>query len=361
MKTKNVLIGVLLTAALAGCGHKEVGVSAESSQSTGFRGEFSQADTKSESTSQSSKSTTKQQVLTSIATSANTSWDYMAGTYYPTLPQADVKKYQGAIDYKNKMEDAEFAWLNGPGYNHLGAGGNPIDGSIFKDDAGLKSYSMAMAVPKQYDDWFEPWDTIIRQYKGGDVSAGATFLLRRLALDIFIMGIETKPAWPDYGSKLTMEQGMILYINRQARAINFANLLADEIARTMPTRFKNPSDFRHDFLEAMVKIPDADYYAMFKQAADGAGKITVKGLSIKTGGDTPPNWTSGPLQYAIDGNEWVYRVGGQTIFGRGYINGELREADLSSALEVNMKKESTDRQSESFGTDQSDKASVGVK
>jgi hypothetical protein len=360
MNATRFIVGVILAVALAGCGHKEaIGVSAETSQNTGFRGEFASSKTKSESVSQSQKAISKQQVLTGIVDAVTTTRDLIDSQYYPhgldeTNPQVKV-----ALNFNKEMRGAEWAWLNGGGYNHLGGSGQPYDGALFKDSAGLAAFGAVLVLPSKYEDWFGPWDALIKKFKSGDTLAGKDFILRATALEIINMATEPHNAWPMLGD-LNQSESMILFMNRQMRAINFTNLLTDEIARTMPQSYKNPSDFRHDFLEAMIKIPDADYYAMFAQADRDAGKVTMKSLSIKGDGGAP-NWLSGPLQYTSENGGWVYRVGGQVIFGNGYINGDLREVDESSALEVSMKKERADRESESYGNDQATKGSASVK
>ncbi len=288
-------------------------------------------------------------------------FDCIDSMYYPSSSESADPKFTAALNFYGKVLNAATAWMNGGGYDHLGGTGRPFDGDVFKDKAGLVAFGNALKLPSQYEDWFEPWDELIRKYKAGDMSAGTDFLLRVTALEMLRFATESNVAWPSMNIKgLNGSQEMILFMNRKMRAINFANLLTDEIARTMPPSYKNPSDFTHDFLEAMIKIPNSDYYAMFSQADRDASKVTMKELSIDGRGG-PPSWVDGPVQYSVENGEWVYRVGGQTLFGKGYINGDLREVDFSSALEVNMKKERTDRQTESFGTDEAAKATVGVK
>lgn len=360
MRTTHIIVAALIVAALAGCSHKEAGVSAESSQSTGFRGEFAQSNTKAESVSKTNKVVAKEQLLTDIIIAAQGAQDYFGGNYYLTWTAKDAPKYKAAIDFNDALTSAKSAWENGPGL-HFGPGGKPFDGAILRDKKGVMEFAKAMTLPKQYEDWSKPLDDTVSKYLSGDAQAGEDFLLRRLAIDTFLQAVSPSRGWPTYNDihddpNAEVNQSMRIYMNRKMRELNFANLFAAEIARIMPQNFKNPADLRHDFIEAVVKIPNSAYYAMFKQASDTAAKAThiVVGM-----GD--PSWTSDVYEYDGPPTGWTYRVGGQVVFGQGYINSQLYEVEVASALEVSAKKERTDRQAESFGTDQADKATVGVK
>ncbi|RBB31872.1 hypothetical protein DPV79_40140 [Burkholderia reimsis] len=354
MKVKYIIATALIAAALVGCSRKEAGVSAESSQSTGFRGEFGQSNTKSESVSKSNRVVAKQQLLTEIIMAAQGTQDYFGDNYYVSWDEKDAPKYKGAVEFNDDLTHAKSAWENGAGF-HFGPGGTPFDGAIFKREIGVAEFSKSMTLPKQYEDWAKPLDDIASKYLKGDVHAGEDFLLRRLAIEIFLQGVSPSRGWVKYDDA-NQDQSMMVYMNRKMRELNFANLFAAEVARAMPQSFRNPTDLRHDFLEAVVKIPNSAYYAMFKQASDTAAKATKV-----TVGQGDPSWTSGVYEYDGPPTGWVYRVGGQVVFGQSYINSQLYEVEVASALEVNAKKERTDRQTESFGTDQADKASVGVK
>ncbi|KVN06302.1 MULTISPECIES: hypothetical protein [unclassified Burkholderia] len=354
MKIKYIIVTALIAAALAGCSKKEAGVSAESSQSTGFRGEFGQSNTKSESVSKSNKVVAKQQLLTEIIMAAQGAQDYFGDNYYISWNTKDAPKYKAAIDFNDGLTDAKSAWENGARF-HFGPGGTPFDGEIFKNKSGVMEFAKSMTLPKQYEDWAKPLDDIASKYLKGDAQAGEDFLLRRLVIETFLQGVSPSRGWVKYDDA-TQEQSMMVYMNRKMRELNFANLFAAEVARTMPQSFQNPTDLRHDFLEAVVKIPNAAYYAMFKQASD----IAAKAIKV-TVGQGDPSWSSGIYEYDGPPTGWVYRVGGQVVFGQGYINSQLYEVEVASALELSAKKERADRQTESFGTDQSDKASVRVK
>lgn len=353
MRITHLFAVSILAILLAAC-NKEAGVSAESAQSTGFKGEFSRSDSKSESAAKTNKVVAKQQLLTQIVVSAQDAQDYIGNNYYVSWEAKDAGKYKAGTDFNGRLTDAKTAWENGAGL-HFGPGGTPFDETVFKDQAGVAAFSKAMKLPTQYEDWAKPMDELISRFVKGDTKAGENFLLRRLAIETFLEGVSPSRGWVTYND-LNQDQSMRIYMNRVMRELNFANLFAAEVARVMPQNFQNPTDLKHDFLEAVIKIPDSAYYSMFKQAADEAGKAT----NIVVGqGD--PSWTSGVFEYDGPPTGWVYRIGGQTVFGQGYINSQLYEVEVASALEVSNKKERTDRESQSFGTDQSDKSSVGVK
>ena len=69
MRITHLFAVSILAILLAAC-NKEAGVSAESAQSTGFKGEFSRSDSKSESAAKTNKVVAKQQLLTQIVVSA---------------------------------------------------------------------------------------------------------------------------------------------------------------------------------------------------------------------------------------------------------------------------------------------------
>lgn len=353
MKITHLFTVGVLAVFLAAC-NKEAGVSAESAQNTGFKGEFSRSDSKSESAATTHKVIDRQPLLTGIVMAAQDANTYLSDNYYIEWANKDAARYQAGVDYQKKLDQQIYDWMNGQAI-HFGAGPHPFDGSIFQDKAGLLADSKSMKLPTQYEEWAKPMDDVIDRFVKGDTQAGADFLLRNEAIQMFIHGVSPSRGWIKYDG-LNDDQSTMLYINREERWINFSNLFADELAKTMPQSFKNPSDMRHDFLEAVYKIPDADYYAMFKQADAEAAKV-----SDITVGQNNPNWAGGIYQYDGQPGGWIYRVGGQTVFGQGYINGQLYEVEVASSLEVSNKKERTDRESQSFGTDQSDKSTVGVK
>ena len=359
MKINKSLMTITVVMFLAAC-NNSTGVSADSTQNSGFKGEFSLSNTDAKSATNTNRSTSKQQLLTSIISAAVKTNDYVDGNYFLTWKDEDAPKYKPGKDFSIKTQESMFAWMNGGGYRKLGAAGEPFDGKVFSDDVGMHEYAKTLKLPDQIEDWISPLDEKIQKFIQGDISAGRDFLLRRYCILLFVEAVKPSNGWIRYDG-IDKNQSEILLINRKTRLINFANLFASEIARLLPKAYKNPADLRHDFIMALNKIPNESLYAMYKQAADESGSVNMNTATIDGVTGRGTSWTAGSIQYEGQSSGWTLRTGGQTTFGQGYINGQLHEIEVVSSLEVSSKKERSNKSSGTIGTDESSKANAGVK
>lgn len=359
MKINKSIVVIVIAIFITAC-NSSAGVSSDSTQNSGFKGEFSLSNSDTKNASSTNRSTSKQQILTSIISAAMKTTENINNNYFLVWENEDAEKYKAGNDFAIKVAEANYKWMNGNGDRLSGGGGVPFDEKVFSDVDGVREFGKTLKLPDQVDDWFSPLDEKIKKAIQGDAVAGTDFFLRLKCLNNFIGAIEPSNGWIKYDG-LNRDQSENLYINRKTRQLYFANLFASEIERILPKSYKNPADMRNDFIVALNKIPNESIYAMFKQADSEAAAALLLNVTIDSVSGKGTSWTAGPSQYEGQRTGWTLRTGGQTIFGQGYINGQLHEIEIASALEVSSKVERSNKNSGTIGADESSKANVGVK
>jgi hypothetical protein len=341
-----IVASIFLTA----CNHSTV--STDSSQNSGFKGEFSLANSDSQSVGKTQRATSKQQLLTALVIAAKKTNDNINENYFLRLSDDEVKKHKAGVDMSKSIALRQSEWERN---------GKQFDSTVFADDTGMLEFAKTMKLPDQIDDWFLPLDAKAKKYiADGNVEEGRNFLLRYWCISMFLYAVNPSAGWPRIGG-LSAEESRDLFVSVSTRRLQFANLFASEIARMLPTHYKNPADLRSDFIVALNKIPNSALYAIFSQSnteaeSDLKSHITIDGSSGKG-----TSWVAGSRQYDGQNSGWAVKTGGQQTFGAGYIDGQLYELDVSSSLEVTSKMERSNRASGNTGSDESSKGSVTVK
>lgn len=354
------IAAAILLLNLTACDKSSTSVSAEQSQSNGFKGEFSQSQNDSKSATSSVKSVSKTQMLTSIVTAAQKTVSTVQD-YFLTVPKERQDEIQKALDYNNDYNNQRGRWMNGCDVYLRCDKPSVIDIAKLKNVDSVNEYRKSLTLPSQVDDWFEPMDALLEKGIKGDNKSLVDFLVHYQALNDFLDGVESSGGWIRY-SNLNDDQAENVYINIHTRLIMFSNLLVGEIVRKMPKTFNNPADIRHDFLVAFLSLPTESIIQIYTQAGQDAfdvfkdNKTTVDHASGKG-----TSWIVGSEFISGQQEGWTWKKGGQTFFGQGYINGELKEIELASGLEVSKKEEKGNRLSKSTDTGESVKGSATVK
>ena len=356
-----ILTALLIIFGLAAC-DKPVSVSAVQSQSGGFKGEFSFSNTDTKSATSGAKSITKTPLLTSLITASEKTHSHIEGAYLLQWADEDAHKFKPGMELSRGYVNQRVKWREGCGLDVV-CGVNPeMNLKVLEDNPeALKNYTQSLKLPSSVDEWFSPMDALIEKAIKGDKDAAVNFLVRYHALADFNDGVKPSSGWIRY-KQLTDYQGDALLINTRTRLLRFSNLLASELFRIMPKNFKNPSDVRHDFVLALVKLPTDSIIQIYNQAGQEAfegfkNSKTIQDAVTKSG----TAWTTGANSYAGTPDGWTLKTGGQLIFGQGYIGGQLTEIEISSSLEVAKKTEKGNRTSGTSGTDESVKGSTSAK
>ncbi|MBC3864320.1 hypothetical protein H8K32_19650 [Undibacterium jejuense] len=347
MKVKILSYAVLMTLLISGCS-KQASVSTESVQNTGFKGEFSQSSTDSQTAGKVQRTTRKQQLLTALIDAAQkTQSEYE--TYFPKFSDDEVKKHKAGFDASGDIRDRLIEW----GYTK-----NPFDQTAFSDNTGMREITKLIKLPNKIDDWFLPLDEKAQKYvNDGNVQAGHDFLLRYWTLQLFNWSVQPSTGWPDIEG-LNRNDAQERWIIISMRRIRFANLFTSEISRIMPTVHKNPTEFRNDFVVALNKMSNETLYQIFAQAKSQANDDMKEPLTIDGVTGRGTSWVVGTKEYNGQMAGWTFKIGGQPVFGNGYIDGQLVESELASSLELSSKIDRAIKRSGTVGTDENAKGSV---
>jgi hypothetical protein len=356
-----LLTALLIIFGLTAC-NKSASLTAESGESSGFKGEFSFSQNESKSATNGAKTVNKVQLLTSLVASAEKTLKG-ADPYFKDLSKDEVEKYKKGLAFNFDYNTQRLLWREGCGLDVRCEKAPQMDLSKLNavDDEVIKQYAATLQLPKEVEDWFIPFDALIEKAAKGDKKAAIDYLVHMRAINDFVEGVTPSNGWYNYG-KLSFEDSKPVIINVHTRWVRFANLFATEVVRQMPKNFKNPADIRHDFIVALLKIPSETIIQIYNQAGqeafDGfaANKTMIDSVSGRG-----TSWTTGANSYAGMNDGWTIKTGGQTVFGQGYINGQLIEVEVSSSLEVAKKVEKGNRLTGTTGTDESAKGSVVAK
>lgn len=351
MKSTAALLAIPAVLLLSACNHS-ASVTADSAQSTGFKGEFSQANTDSQSAAKIQRTTSKQQLLTALIDASQKTEDEYESRYFGHFKNDDYQKFKAGFELNADMRGRLIEWQ----YTD-----KPFDHAVFADDAGMRQYTKLLLLPDKIDDWFLPLDEKAQKYlKQGNLEAGRDFILRYWTLFLFNLAVQPSSGWPTIEG-LNDDQAENRWISVSTHRIRFANLLASEIARMLPTRHKTPSDLRSDFVVALDKMPNAAIYQIFAQAKNEADADIKAGIMVDKVTGRGTSWVAGVREYNGQFSGWTLKTGGQPTFGNGYIDGHLYETELASSLELTSKIDRSSRIGGSTGLDESSKGSVAAK
>ncbi|MFZ6727672.1 hypothetical protein ACO0K2_19485 [Undibacterium sp. MH2W] len=348
LKTLSYAIGIALL--ISGCS-KPVSVSTESVQNNGFKGEFSQNSSDSQTAGKVQKSTIKQQFLTSFIDAAEkTTNEYK--TYFTNFSPEEAKSIKASFDANEDIRNSLVIWQ----YTD-----KKFDQSIFADDAKIREMAKLLKLTPKINDWFFPLDEKAQKYlNNGDLQAGRDFLLRYWTLVLFDWSSQPSSGWPEIKGLNDREargRWIIICMSR----LRFANLFVSEIAHMMPTIHKNPTEFRNDFVVALNKMPNETLYRIFEQAAEQASDdMNARPFTIDMVTGRGTSWVAGTKEYNGQQSGWTLKSGGQTIFGNGYVDGQLIENEIGSSLELSSKIDRSIKRSGTTGTDENAKGSAKV-
>ncbi len=356
-----ILTALLIIFGVSACS-KSASVNAESGENSGFKGEFSFSQSESKNATNGAKTVNKVQLLTSLITSAEKTLKAME-PYFKEVPKAELDKHKKGFAFNTDYNGQRLLWREGCGLDVRCEKAPQMDLAKLNaaDDETIKQYVSTLQLPKEVEDWFTPFDSLIEKAAKGDKKAAIDFLVHTRAINDFLAGVTPSNGWYNYG-KLNMDDSQAPIINVHTRWVRFANLFATEVVRQMPKNFKNPADIRHDFIVALLKIPSETIIQIYNQAGqDAFDGFAANKTIVDHASGRGTSWVTGPSSYAGTNEGWTIKTGGQTVFGQGYINGQLIEVEVSSSLEVAKKVEKGNRLTGTTGTDETAKGSVGTK
>ena len=314
-KIKNNALFMAVLVSLGGC-NQGATVSAESAQSSNFRGESSFSNSDRESASKTNRQTSKQEVLLALIRA-----------------NSDVYSILGEKYNVKRVEDA----LNPPWVLNQNK---------------AQSLAASYVLPEKYDLWFSGWDSLIQRAKAGDVKAGDDVLYHEVAVVIVNDAVKSSNGWPGDEEH---------FIDVKMRDLHFANLFFDEISRRIPTRYQNPTEFKAAYVDALMALDTSLIHAMLDQAERERVEARKNGTIQDSSSGKGTAWVAGLNSYDGQAAGWTFRSGGHVIFGDGYINGNKKEFEVSSSLELAQTVDRASRSAQGMSADQSVKGGVTVK